>query len=256
MEIPQHTFLITGAGSGLGKATAQLFAKYNANIVIADVDSEAGSALASELEANALFMQTDVNDASSVEATIAEIQKRFGTIHGVINCAGVLVAERIIRKEGILFDLDLFRKCVDINLTGTFNMIRLTSKLLVANSPSEEGERGVIINTASIAAFEGQIGQAAYAASKAGVIGMTLPIARELGRFGIRVMTIAPGIFDTPLFEQLSQDQRQQLEEQVPFPQRLGRPEHFAALAKHIIENPMLNGETIRLDGALRMAAK
>lgn len=256
MNISGQTFVITGGGSGLGKATVMDLAARNANVAIADVDSDASKELAASLKANAFFVYTDVTDSASVESALTETIDRYGSIDGVVNCAGVLSAGRVLNKDGGVLPLDEFRHCIDVNLNGTFNTVRLVSKILASNSPHGNNERGVIINTASIAAYEGQIGQVAYAASKAGIIGMTLPLARELGRFGIRVMTIAPGVFDTPLFSELDSDKRAQLEQQIPFPQRLGKPSDFAALVKHTIENPMLNGETIRLDGGLRMAAR
>lgn len=253
MEIAKHTFFITGGSSGLGRATARHLAEHNANIVIADLNPEIGQPLADELKGQALFITTDVTDEASIQTASSKATARFGGIHGVINCAGILVAERMIKKDSSVFDLDKFRLCIEVNLTGTFNTIRLTSPTLAKNTPNSGGERGVIINTASIAAYEGQIGQAAYAASKAGIIGMTLPLARELGRSGIRVMTIAPGIFATPLFSQIRTEKRDEIERQVPFPPRLGKASEFALLVQHIIENPMLNGEVIRLDGGLRL---
>lgn len=253
MDIAKHTFFITGGNSGLGEATVRHLLQQKANVVIADIHIDQDKGLAAELQNQALFVCTDVTNPDSIEAALARTNERFGVIHGLINCAGILVAERIIKKEGSLFNLENFRKCVEVNLTGTFNMIRIVSAQLSNNQPNSEGERGVIINTASIAAYEGQIGQAAYAASKAGVIGMTLPISRELGKAGIRVMTIAPGVFATPLFSEIKETVRENLKNQTPFPSRLGKPSEYASLVQHIIENPMLNGEVIRLDGALRL---
>jgi NAD(P)-dependent dehydrogenase (short-subunit alcohol dehydrogenase family) len=224
------------------------------NVVIADV-SKAGEGLASELGARARFALTDVTDEAAVTNALKVAMDSFSGLHGVINCAGVGIAERVIGKTGP-HPLAAFEKVIRINLIGTFNVIRLAATVMSQAAPSAAGERGVIVNTASIAAFDGQIGQAAYSASKGGVVGMTLPIARELARSGIRVVTIAPGIFDTPLLAALPEEAKKSLGQQVPFPPRLGRPDEFAALAKHIIENEMLNGEVIRLDGALRMAPK
>lgn len=255
MQIAEHNFLITGGSSGLGRATAFHLAHQNANVTVADLNAEAGRQLVSELPGNAHYIHADVTDDSSIQLGLSQIMERYGTLHGLINCAGILVAERMINKNGSVFDLQHFRQCIEVNLVGTFNMIRLAGKIFSKNSANSDGERGVIVNTASIAAFEGQIGQAAYAASKAGVVGMTLPIARELGRLGIRVMTIAPGVFATPLFSEISEDRRNDLERQVPFPSRLGKPSEYATLVQHIIENPMLNGEVIRIDGALRMGS-
>jgi NAD(P)-dependent dehydrogenase (short-subunit alcohol dehydrogenase family) len=195
----------------------------------------------------------DVTNVESIEAALTTATERFGTIHGLVNCAGILVAERILKKDGSLFCLENFRRCLDVNLVGTFNMIRLMTRLLSSNTPNSNGECGVIINTSSIAAYEGQVGQVAYAASKAGINGMTLPLSRELADFGIRVMAIAPGIFSTPLLADMNINQSKNLEQQTPFPRRLGKPSDYAVLVQHIIENPMLNGEVIRLDGALRL---
>ena len=253
MQITEHTFLITGAGSGLGKATSFQLAVQGANVIIADLNVEAGEELAGHLKNRSLFIPTDVTDLASIENALSKSIEYFGELHGLINCAGILVAERMINKDGSLFNPELFRQCVEVNLTGTFNMIRRSSPVMAKNQPNADSERGVIVNTASIAAFEGQPGQAAYAASKAGIIGMTLPIARELSTLGIRVMTIAPGVFATPLFPEISQAKLNQLEGQIPVPSRLGKPSEFASLVQHIIENPMLNGEVIRLDGALRL---
>lgn len=256
MEINDRTFLITGAGSGLGAATAHLFAEKGAKLVIADINSQSGKPFAERLGDCAYFVQTDVRDETSVKQAVQAAVKVFGGLHGVVNCAGILVAEKVLNKERRALPLDSFRKGIEINLVGTFNAIRQAAECMVDNAPDEGGERGVIINTASIAAYEGQIGQACYAASKAGIIGMTLPIARELADYGIRVMTIAPGLFATPILEGVSEKIRHSLAQQIPFPPRLGNPAEFAALALHIVENPMLNGSVIRLDGAMRLAAK
>jgi NAD(P)-dependent dehydrogenase (short-subunit alcohol dehydrogenase family) len=255
VEIQHRTFLISGGGSGLGAATAQLLASAGAKVVIADVNSEKGEALAAEIGARALFVKTDVTDEESVKNAIGAAISKFGALHGAVNCAGIGVAEKTIGKEGP-HPLASFKRVIEVNLIGTFNVIRLAASQMVQQEPAPSGERGVIVNTASVAAFDGQIGQAAYSASKGGIVGMTLPIARDLARDGIRVVTIAPGLFDTPLLAGLPEKMRQALGTQVPFPARLGRPSEYAALAKHIIENEMLNGEVIRLDGALRMPPK
>lgn len=252
MELTNKTILVTGGASGLGAACVRLLTESGANATIADLNSQTGSALAEELGAATTFVQTDVTDEASVKATLQATIEHFGSLHVVINCAGIGRAERVLGKDGPS-SLEAFTKVVTINLIGTFNVIRLAAALMSENRPNEEGERGVIINTASVAAFDGQIGQAAYSASKGGIVGMTLPIAREFARFGIRVMTIAPGIFDTPLLGNLPEPARISLGKQVPFPPRLGRPAEYAALAKHIIENSMLNAEVIRLDGGIRM---
>jgi len=249
MEIAKHTFFVTGANSGLGKATTRQLIKLNANVVGADLIINEAQQTASE----PLFIHMDVTNVESIEAALTTATERFGTIHGLVNCAGILVAERILKKDGSLFCLENFRRCLDVNLVGTFNMIRLMTRLLSSNTPNSNGECGVIINTSSIAAYEGQVGQVAYAASKAGINGMTLPLSRELADFGIRVMAIAPGIFSTPLLADMNITQSKNLEQQTPFPRRLGQPSDYAVLVQHIIENPMLNGEVIRLDGALRL---
>lgn len=255
MEIQAKTFLISGGGSGLGAATARLLARSGAYVVIADVDIQAGERVAAELGTQARFVQTDVTQGESVQRAVNTALEAFGGLHGAVNCAGIAIAERVLGKAGP-HDLVRFVKVVQVNLTGTFNVIRLAAEAMTRNESTSGGERGVIVNTASVAAFDGQIGQAAYSASKGGVVSMTLPIARELARYGIRVMTIAPGIFDTPMLAGLPEPARQSLSQQIPFPPRLGRPDEYAALVKHIIENEMLNGEIIRLDGAIRMAPK
>ncbi|MFC1463919.1 MAG: SDR family NAD(P)-dependent oxidoreductase [Candidatus Brachytrichaceae bacterium NZ_4S206] len=255
MHISNHTFLISGGASGLGAACARMVIAAGGNAVIADVNAEAGQALAGALGDHARFVPTDVTSEADVQRAITLATTAFGALHGVINCAGVAIAELVLRK-GQPHALDSFTRIIAVNLIGTFNVARLAAAAMAANAPDAEGERGVIINTASVAAFEGQIGQVAYAASKGGVAAMTLPMARELARYGVRVVAIAPGIFDTPLLAKLPESARQSLAQQVPFPPRLGRPDEFAALAKHIIENVMLNGEVIRLDGAIRMAPK
>jgi NAD(P)-dependent dehydrogenase (short-subunit alcohol dehydrogenase family) len=255
MQIKDRTFLVTGGGSGLGAACVRRIVARGGRAVIADVRKDIGEALAAELEKGTRFQETDVTSRQSAERCIEIAVREFGSLHGLVNCAGIALAERVVGKAGP-HALDSFSRVISVNLIGTFNMIAVASAAISRNEPLPSGERGVIVNTASVAAFDGQIGQAAYSASKAGVAGMALPIARELARFGIRVMTIAPGIFETPMLGQLSEEIRKSLGQQVPFPQRLGRAEEFAALFEHIVENEMLNGETIRLDGAIRMAAK
>jgi 3-hydroxyacyl-CoA dehydrogenase/3-hydroxy-2-methylbutyryl-CoA dehydrogenase len=252
MRIQGSVALVTGGASGLGEATVRALLAAGARAVILDRPQSAGEQLARELGAAAAFAPADVTSETEVAAAVALAAERFGALHVAVNCAGVGAAMRTVSKAGPMA-LELFTKVIQINLIGTFNVIRLAAARMAANAPGEEGERGVIINTASIAAYDGQIGQAAYAASKGGVVSLTLPVARDLAGLGIRVVTIAPGTFDTPMLAMLPDDQRQALAEQVPFPRRLGRPAEFAALARHVIENPMLNGETIRLDGALRM---
>lgn len=251
MQVQDQTFLVTGGSSGLGAACARRLVGAGARVVIADVNAAAGEALAAELGEPARFVVTDVTDEGSVATAVTT----FNSLHGVINCAGVAIAAKLLSSHGT-HSLDAFNKVIQVNLVGTFNVIRLAAEVMAQNEPNNGGERGVIINTASVAAFDGQIGQAAYSASKGGIVGMTLPLARELARYGIRVMTIAPGIFDTPMLAGLPEKARLSLGEQVPFPSRLGEPAEYAALAQHIIENPMLNGEVIRLDGAIRMAPK
>jgi NAD(P)-dependent dehydrogenase (short-subunit alcohol dehydrogenase family) len=255
MQIEGKVAVITGGASGLGGASARLLHASGAKVVILDVNAEAGQALAEALGAAAAYIHTDVTSPDSAEAAIAQARETFGSIDVAINCAGIGTPGRVLGRQGVL-PLDTFTRVIQINLVGTFNIIRLAAAQMQANEPNDDGERGVIINTASIAAFDGQIGQPAYAASKAGVVGMTLPIARELASFGIRVMTIAPGLFDTPMLAGLPEPARQSLGASVPFPPRLGRPEEYASMAKYMIENPMLNGETVRLDGALRMAPR
>jgi NAD(P)-dependent dehydrogenase (short-subunit alcohol dehydrogenase family) len=255
MKIENNTFLVSGGASGLGAACVRMLAQYGGNVVIADLNRAAGDALAAELGARVRFATTDVTEETSVQAAVEMATRTFGAVHGSIQCAGIALAEKVHGKTGPN-PLATFAKTININLVGTYNVLRLTTAAMMQNTPNAGGERGVVINTASVAAFDGQIGQAAYAASKGGVVGMTLPLAREFARHGIRVMTIAPGIFDTPLLASLPEPARQSLAQQVPFPPRLGRPDEFAALARHIIENEMLNGEVIRLDGAIRMAPK
>ena len=255
MTIKDHTFLVTGGASGLGLATATMIVQNGGHALIADLNAEAGQAAAAELGPQAKFVLTDVTNEDSVLNAISVAQSTFGGLHGAVNCAGIGPAERVVGRNGA-HSLANFSKVITVNLIGTFNVLRLVATVLQNNAPEDGGERGVLISTASVAAYDGQIGQAAYSASKGGVVGMTLPIARELARFGIRVMTIAPGLFETPLLAGMSDDVRASLGQQVPFPPRLGRPHEYAALSKHIIENQMLNGEVIRLDGAIRMTAK
>jgi NAD(P)-dependent dehydrogenase (short-subunit alcohol dehydrogenase family) len=252
MNITNSTFIITGGASGLGLATTKMIVENGGNAVILDINEEAGK---NEESDKILFVKTDVSNEEQVQNAIDLAIKTFGGLHGVCNCAGIGPAQRVVGKNGV-HSLDFFSKVVSINLIGTFNVIRLATNVLQNNQPNEDGERGVIINTASVAAFDGQIGQAAYSASKGGIVAMTLPIARELARMSIRVMTIAPGIFETPLLSSMPQEVQDSLGKQVPFPSRLGRPSEYANLAKHIIENQMLNGEVIRLDGAIRMNSK
>ena len=255
MKFENSTFIVTGGASGLGEATVRRFHGAGANVVIADLNSERGEKLAAELGSRAAFARTDVTADADGQACVARALSAFGGLHGLVNCAGVGTPEKVLGKNGPQ-PLANFAKTVGINLIGTFNMLRLAADAISKGNPNAAGERGVIINTASVAAFDGQIGQPAYAASKAGVVGMTLPVARELARFGIRVCTIAPGLFYTPMMESLPAEVQDSLAKSVPFPPRLGRPDEYAQLAAHIVENEMLNGETIRLDGALRMAPK
>lgn len=256
MDFKNRTFLITGGSSGLGGATASMLVEKGANVVILDINVETGRAKQLELGEQSRFIKTDVTSEVDVIAAIELAKNTYGDIHGVINAAGIAVVAKVLDKEGNPHSLDLFSRGIQVNLIGTFNVIRLAAQAMIHNESTDEGERGVIINTASVAAFDGQIGQACYSASKSGVVGMALPIARELARFGIRVCTIAPGIFETPMLAELSQEVRDSLGKMVPFPPRLGKPSEYAAMAGHIIENIVLNGEVIRLDGAIRMAAK
>ncbi len=255
MDISGNTFLVTGGASGLGAATARMIVAAGGRAVLADLKETEGQALAASLGDEAVFVRTDVTDESSGANAVRVAVERFGALAGVVSCAGIVHAEKILGKGGP-HSLAGFTRAVSINLVGSFNMARLAAEAIARGTPNAGGERGVIVLTASVAAFDGQIGQAAYSASKAGLVGMTLPIARELARSGIRVMTIAPGIFETPMMEGLPRDVQDALGKMVPFPPRLGRPEEFASLVGEIIRNPMLNGEVIRLDGAIRMAAK
>ena len=255
MQISSHVFLVTGGASGLGAATARLLVAEGASVVIADTNRTAGEALAAELGAAARFSLTDVTSEHDAQAAVDLALSAFGHLHALVNCAGIAPSERVVGREGP-HRLDTFAKTININLVGAFNMIRLAAAAIAKEAPGPDGERGVIVNSASIAAYDGQIGQAAYAASKGGVVALTLPIARELARFGIRVVTIAPGVFATPMVAGFSPEVQEALGKSIPFPARLGQPAEFAALVKHICENTMLNGETIRLDGALRMAPR
>jgi NAD(P)-dependent dehydrogenase (short-subunit alcohol dehydrogenase family) len=255
MKFENSTFIVTGGASGLGEATVRAFHGKGANLVIADVNAERGAALAVELGSRAAFQRTDVSAEADAQACVATALARFGSLQGLINCAGIGIAAKVLGKDGPQ-PLANFARVININLVGTFNMIRLAAEAMSKGEANSAGERGVIVNTASVAAWDGQIGQPAYAASKAGIVGMTLPIARELARFGVRVCTIAPGLFYTPMMESLPPEVQESLGKSVPFPPRLGRPDEFAQLAAHIVENEMLNGESIRLDGAVRLAPK
>jgi len=254
MQIGGNVFLVTGAASGLGESTARMFVARGAKVVLADVNP-AGEALAAQLGASAHFVRTDVTSEAEGIAAVTSAKEHFGALHGLVNCAGIAPSERVVGRSGP-HDLEGFTRAIIINLVGTFNMLRLAAAEMILNEPLGDGERGVIINTASIAAFEGQIGQTAYAASKAGVVGLTLPAAREFARSGIRVVTIAPGLFVTPMMAAFPPAVQESLAKAVPFPARLGQPEEYAALVAAICEITMINGETIRLDGALRMAPK
>ena len=255
MEVKGCVAIVTGGASGLGEACVRMFADNGARVVIADLTSDKGEQIASEIGSNALFLRTNVADEEDVKTTINEAVEKFGTLHIAVNCAGIGIPAKVLGKEGPMSMAD-FEKVMKVNLMGTMNIIRFAAQKMASNSPNEEGERGVIINTSSIAAWEGQIGQTSYSASKAAITGITLPIAREFAELGIRVMTIAPGLFDTPMLRGLPDKVKESLAKMVPFPSRLGKPSEFAMLARHIVENPMLNGSTIRLDAALRMAGK
>lgn len=255
MDLKGKTFIVTGGGSGLGAGAARVFAGAGANVVVADMNDENAEKIAAEIGANARACVCNVTEEESVQAAVDLALAEFGGLHGALNCAGIGSAMRVANKFGA-HPLDLFKAVIDVNLTGTFNVIRLCAAAMTGAEPVETGERGVFVNVASVAAFDGQIGQAAYSASKGGVVAMTLPIARELARFGIRVVTVAPGLFDTPMLAALPDEARASLAAQVPFPARFGRPEEFGRLCRHIAENEMLNGETIRLDGAIRMQPK
>lgn len=255
MDIRDKVFLVSGGASGLGAATAQMLVSAGARVMLADLNAQALANQLEKLGSSVRAVVTDVSQEASAQAAVSACLEAFGALHGLVNCAGIVGAQKILGKEGP-HDLTSFRQVIDVNLIGSFNLLRLASEAIAAGEADEAGERGVIINTASVAAYDGQIGQAAYAASKGAIVSMTLPAARELARFGIRVMTIAPGIFETPMMAGMTPQVRESLAAGVPFPPRLGRPDEYAALVRHIIENPMLNGEVIRLDGALRMAAR
>lgn len=254
MQLQDNTFVITGGASGLGAATADYFVQQGANVVLIDV-SEAVNAKAAELGEQALAVVCDITSASSAQAALDQALEKYGQLNGLVNCAGIGGAARIVGRSGP-YDLDAFNRVIQVNLIGSFNMLRLAAAIMVNNETNEGGERGVIINTASVAAYDGQIGQAAYSASKGAIAALTLPAARDLAQHGIRVMTIAPGIFRTPMMAGMPQEVQDSLGASVPFPSRLGEPSEFAQLAGHIVANPMLNGEVIRLDGAIRMAPR
>lgn len=255
MNINDCVVIITGGASGLGEGCVRKLAAEGAHVAILDLAAERGEQLASSLGVNVIFAKADITNEESVQTAILKVMEKFGRINVVINCAGIADPGKVLSKKGPM-PLAHFKRVIEINLVGTFNVIRLALEQMVKNNPNTEGERGVIISTSSAAAFDGQVGQPAYSASKAGVVGMTLPLARECADYGIRVMSIAPGLFNTPMIAGLPEAAREALAKMPPFPQRLGQPEEFAGLVQHIMENPMLNGEVIRLDGALRMAAK
>jgi NAD(P)-dependent dehydrogenase (short-subunit alcohol dehydrogenase family) len=255
MDINGKVALVSGGASGLGAATARMIVSAGGRAVIVDLNEKLGQALAGELGEAARFVRADVSDPGEAEQAVKAATDAFGALHICVNCAGIGDPQKIIGKEGPA-DLARFTKVIRVNLIGTFNVARLAAWAIAGSEPTSEGERGVIINTASVAAFDGQSGQASYSASKGGIVALTLPLARDLAGLGIRVMTIAPGLFDTPLLAALPDDVKISLGAMVPFPKRLGRPAEYAQLARHIIENPMLNGEVIRLDGAIRMAPR
>ena len=255
MRFDGRTIIVTGGASGLGLATVEMVLAAGGRAVILDVNEQAGASAAARLGNSARFITADVTSDASLKRAVDTALETFGAVHGLVCAAGIAAAERVLPKDGVQ-PLEHFTRVINVNLVGTFNAIRLAAAAMAANEPNEAGERGVIVTTASVAAFDGQIGQAAYAASKGGIVALTLPVARELARLGVRVMTIAPGTFDTPLMAGLPEAARQSLAQQVPFPSRLGRPPEYAALVRHIFENEMLNGEVIRLDGAIRMAPK
>ena len=255
MDINGKVALVGGGASGLGAATARMIVSAGGSVVIVDLNEKVGNSLAAELGAAARFVRADVSDPNEVEQAVKAATEAFGALHICVNCAGIGDPQKIIGKDGPA-DLARFTKVIRVNLIGTFNVARIAAWAIARNESGSDGECGVIINTASVAAFDGQIGQASYSASKGGIVALTLPLARDLAGLGIRVMTIAPGLFDTPLLAALPEDVKVALGSMVPFPQRLGRPEEYAQLARQIIENPMLNGEVIRLDGAIRMAPR
>ncbi|QHE91711.1 SDR family NAD(P)-dependent oxidoreductase [Pandoraea fibrosis] len=255
MQIKDRVFLVTGASSGLGAATARMFVDAGAKVVLGDINAQAGAAQADALGNAARFVATDITREDDVQRLVDTGKREFGALNGVVNCAGLVIGERILGKQGP-HRLDSFARIVNVNLIGTFNVLRIAASAMAEGTADAEGERGVVVNTASVAAFDGQIGQAAYAASKGGVAALTLPAARELARVGVRVVTVAPGIFETPMMAGMTPEVQAALGASVPFPPRLGRPSEYAALVRHIVENTMINGEVIRLDGALRMAPK
>lgn len=255
MQIKDRVFLVTGASSGLGAATARMFVDAGAKVVLGDINAEAGAKQADALGEAARFVATDITREDDVQRLVDTAKSAFGTLNGVVNCAGMVIGERILGKQGP-HRLESFARVINVNLIGTFNVLRIAAAAMAEGEADAEGERGVVVNTASVAAFDGQIGQAAYAASKGGVAALTLPAARELARLGVRVVTVAPGIFETPMMAGMTPEVQAALGASVPFPPRLGRPSEYAALVRHIVENIMINGEVIRLDGALRMAPK
>jgi len=255
MEIKGCTAVVTGGASGLGEATVYSMVKDGAKAAILDLQEERGLRIASELGDSVIFCKTDITDEKSVQAAVEKTMDSFGAIHFAVNCAGVATPAKVLSKRGPI-DIEKFSQVIQINLVGTMIVTKFAAEKMVTNTPNDDGEKGVVINTASAAAYDGQIGQAAYSASKAAVVGMTLPVAREFADYGIRVVTIAPGLFETPMLAGLPEKAKASLIQQVPFPKRLGKPSEFAQMAKHIIENPVLNGETIRLDQAIRMAAR
>lgn len=255
MRIDESVFLISGGASGLGLATGRELVGQGGKVLLLDINAQAGQQALAELGDAARFVRADITREEDGHAAVAQALAAFGALHGLVNCAGIAPAEKVLGRNGA-HGLDSFRRTVEVNLIGSFNLLRLAAEAMAQNTPNAGGERGVIINTASVAAFDGQMGQAAYAASKGGVAALTLPAARDLARSGIRVMCIAPGVFETPMMAGMPQEVRDSLAANVPFPPRLGRPDEYAALVRHIVENAMLNGEVIRLDGALRMAAK
>ncbi|RLL46848.1 3-hydroxyacyl-CoA dehydrogenase [Oceanobacillus piezotolerans] len=256
MELNQVSAVVTGGASGLGEATVRNIVSKGGKVTILDLQEDRGNNLVEELGGNVTFVKTNVTDEESVQSALEHAVNTFGNINTLVNCAGIGAAEKTFSGKKGAHDLGTFNKVIQVNLIGTFNAIRLAAEKMSTNEPNENGERGVIVNTASVAAFEGQIGQVAYSASKGGIVGMTLPIARDLASLGIRVLTIAPGLFETPLFATASDKVRDALGAMVPFPSRLGYPKEYGQLVQSIIENPMLNGETIRLDGAIRMQPK
>ncbi len=253
MDIKNKTAVVTGGASGLGEAALRRLVKAGANAVILDLNEEKGQALAAELQGQTAFIKTNVASPDDVSAAFRSVIDKFGRVDILVNCAAIAAAQKTADAKKGPHDLNLFKKVVEINLIGSFDVIRTAATAMLANEPNPDGERGVIISTASVAAFDGQIGQVAYAATKAAIVGMTLPLARDLSSLGIRALTIAPGIFLTPMLQGLPQNVQDALGKSIPFPSRLGRPDEYAMLVQQIVENPMLNGETIRLDGAIRM---